>query len=72
MVAQGSSDRLDVEVRALRAELQMVRAEQQQMAAAVRELVTTFRTLAQHLGIAAEPYVRKDEPPRDRDIPGFG
>jgi len=64
--------RWEVELRNLREELQQLRAEQREMAQAVRQLVQTFRTLAAHLGIAAEPYVRKgNEPPSDRDLPGF-
>jgi len=46
--------------------------EQRQMSAAVQELVTTFRNLAVHLGIAAEPYVRKGGASTGRDLPGFG
>ena len=67
-----SSDRWEVELAAVREELQRMHAEQKQMATAIQELVTTFRTLATHLGIASEPYVRKGEAPRERDIPGFG
>ena len=52
-------------------ELQQMRAEQREMAAAIQELVTTFRTLATHLGIASEPYVRKGDPRDGRDLPGF-
>lgn len=48
-----------------------MRAEQREMATAIQELVTTFRTLAAHLGIAAEPYVRKGDPGTGRDVPGF-
>jgi hypothetical protein len=59
-------------MRALREELGRLRAEQREMATAIQELVTTFRTLATHLGIAAEPYVRKGEASKGRDIPGFG
>lgn len=49
-----------------------MREEQRQMATAIQELVTTFRTLAVHLGIAAEPYVRKGQASSGRDVPGFG
>lgn len=56
---------------ALREELRQMRTEQREMAAAIQELVTAFRTIATHLGIAAEPYVRKGESPKGRDIPGF-
>jgi len=42
------------------------------MAEAIRQLVQTFRTLAAHLGISGEPYVRKDgDRTSDRDLPGF-
>lgn len=69
-----SSDeaRWEVELRSLREELQKLRAEQHEMAQSIGQLVQTFRTLATHLGIASEPYVRKGgEPPSDRDLPGF-
>jgi len=49
-----------------------MRTEQREMAAAIQDLVTTFRMLAAHLGIAAEPYVRKDGAAAGPDIPGFG
>jgi len=72
-VTVGSDEaRWEVELRNLREELAQLRAEQRQMAQAVHQLVQTFRTLAAHLGIAAEPYVRKEnEPPSNRDLPGF-
>jgi hypothetical protein len=64
--------RWEVELRNLREELKQIRSEQKEMAEAVRQLVQTFRTLAAHLGIAGEPYVRKDaDTDRDRDLPGF-
>lgn len=64
--------RWEVELRSLREELRELRAEQREMAEAVRQLVQTFRTLAAHLGIAAEPYVKKgSDPSADRDLPGF-
>ena len=64
--------RWEVELRKLREELQKLRAEQQEMAKAVHQLAQTFRTLAAHLGIAAEPYVRKEgDSTSDRDLPGF-
>lgn len=64
-------ERWEVELLAVREQLSQMRAEQRQMAAAIQELVRTFRALATHLGIAAEPYVRKDDPARQRDLPGF-
>lgn len=67
-----NEDRWEAELRALREELQRLRAEQQEMAKAIDQLVTTFRTLATHLGIAAEPYVGKGgKRESDRDLPGF-
>jgi hypothetical protein len=66
------SARWEAELRSLREELAQLRAEQKEMAEAVRQLVQTFRTLAAHLGIAGEPYVRKDsDRSGDRDLPGF-
>lgn len=72
MTGPQPSDRWELELRALREELERMRADQREMATSIQELVRTFRTLATHLGIAAEPYVRKGEPPRGSDIPGFG
>jgi hypothetical protein len=63
--------RWEIELRSLREELRQLRAEQKEMAQAVHQLVQTFRTLAAHLGIAAEPYVRKESDSSDRDLPGF-
>lgn len=71
MSDHGGPERWEAELRALREELARLRAEQREMAGAIQELVSTFRTVATHLGIAAEPYVRKGEPARDRDVPGF-
>jgi hypothetical protein len=66
------SARWEVELRNLRQELAQLRAEQKEMAEAVRQLVQTFRALATHLGIASEPYVRKDsDRSSDRDLRGF-
>jgi hypothetical protein len=53
----------------LRQELAELRREQREMAKSIDQLVTTFRSLATHLGIAAEPYVQKGE--KQRDLPGF-
>jgi hypothetical protein len=71
MASSMNGDRWEIELRSLREELQQLREEQREMAKAIGELVTTFRTLATHLGIAAEPYVRKGKPEGDRDLPGF-
>lgn len=64
--------RWEVELRNLRQELEKLRAEQKEMAQSIAQLVQTFRILAAHLGIAGEPYVRKDgDRSPDRDLPGF-
>ncbi len=66
-----TGDRWEVELRELRNELKELRNEQRQMAQSIDQLVTTFRSLATHLGIAAEPYRGKEKPSKDRDLPGF-
>jgi len=72
MTVGSDEARWEVELRSLREELEKMREEQREMAQAISQLLQTFRTLAAHLGIAAEPYVRKgSEPPADRDLPGF-
>ena len=73
MTVGSDEARWEVELRNLREELKQLRAEQREMAQAVHQLANTFRMLAAHLGIAAEPYVRKgSETATDRDLPGFG
>ena len=71
MTLPQNGDRWEAELRALREELRELRAEQREMAQAINQLVTTFRSLATHLGIAAEPYGRKGERSAQRDLPGF-
>lgn len=72
MTVGSDEARWEVELRNLREELQQLRAEQKEMAQAIHQLVQTFRTLATHLGIAAEPYVRKETGnSSDRDLRGF-
>jgi len=65
-------DRWEIELRLLREELQQLRNEQREMAKAIDQLVTTFRLLATHLGIAAEPYGKGGTASNHRDVPGFG
>ena len=72
MSLSSEGDRWEIELRALKEELRELRAEQREMAKAIDQLVTTFRLLATHLGIAAEPYVRKGSSGSGRDLPGFG
>jgi hypothetical protein len=63
--------RWEAELRALREELTLLRSEQLQLARSIDQLTATFRALAIHLGIAAEPYPKtRDEP--HREVPGFG
>jgi len=74
MVDNAASDPVELELASIRQQLAELRAEQQEMKQAIEELVRTFRSLAMHLGIAAEPY-RKGGSAADRgkgsDIPGF-
>jgi uncharacterized protein YlxW (UPF0749 family) len=72
MTTQSPSERWEAELKALQEELRRMRSEQHEMAVAIQDLVTTFRMLAAHLGIAGEPYVRKDDSAGGHDIPGFG
>jgi hypothetical protein len=60
------------EFEALRRELAEMRAEQRELAKAVDQLSQTFRSVAIHLGIASEPYRKRSETERERDLPGFG
>lgn len=59
-----------MELAELRREISEVRALQVETAKAVDELLRTFRQLATHLGIAAEPYRAREKGDR-RDLPGF-
>jgi chromosome segregation ATPase len=61
----------EAELRALRQELRELKAQQEAMAQAINQLVTTFRSLATHLGIAAEPYQPKGTDTRKSDLSGF-
>jgi prefoldin subunit 5 len=70
--ASSSGDRWEAELRMLRQELSELRAEQREIARAVNQMATTFRTLATHLGIASEPYARKDGRESQSNLPGFG
>lgn len=60
------------EVRALRQEVAALRNEQRELLKAVEEMSRVFRSLALQLGIASEPYRRKDDEERKKEIPGFG
>ena len=72
MTLGSDETRWEVELRSLREELQKMRNEQRELTEAVNQLAQTFRTLAAHLGIASEPYVRKGrDAASDRDLPGF-
>jgi hypothetical protein len=70
-MANLSGDDLTMEVKALRAELAAMRAEQRAMAQAIDQMTQTFRALATHLGIAAEPYKRGSGTSDHRDTPWF-
>ncbi|MGP8078682.1 MAG: hypothetical protein ACLQD8_06515 [Thermoplasmata archaeon] len=72
MTASSTEEHWEAELRMLRQELAELRAEQQELVRAVNQLATTFRTLATHLGIAAEPYERKEARDSRQSLPGFG
>lgn len=72
MPEAGESGRWLGELGALRQELGEMRREQRELARAVGELTETFRNLAMHLGVAAEPYKKGSAEPKGREIPGFG
>jgi hypothetical protein len=59
-------------LRGVREELAQLRAEQRELARSIEQLTQTFRALATHLGIAAEPYVKPSGSARSKEIPGFG
>ncbi|MFY9717155.1 MAG: hypothetical protein WAK40_04400 [Thermoplasmata archaeon] len=71
MSASSSENHWEAELRMLRQELAELRAEQQELVRAVNQLATTFRTLATHLGIASEPYNRKETRDARSNPPGF-
>lgn len=71
MAESGGAERWLGELTALRRELAELREEQRELARAVGELTQTFRSLATHLGVAAEPYKGAPRDRRDRDAPGF-
>jgi hypothetical protein len=68
---EAEGDRLLAEIASLRQAVEELRADQRALSAAVEQLTTTFRSLAIHLGIAAEPYKSGREEPRERNLPGF-
>jgi prefoldin subunit 5 len=72
MGASSSEPHWEAELRMLRQELSELRTEQQELIRSVNQLATTFRTLATHLGIAAEPYNRKEARDSQQNLPGFG
>jgi prefoldin subunit 5 len=72
VTASSSEHHWEAELRSLRQELAELRAEQQELVRAVNQLATTFKTLATHLGIAAEPYNRKESRDAQANLPGFG
>ncbi len=72
MASEGSGSGIGTsEIVALRQEIRELREEQKAMAEAINQLVATFRMIATHLGIAAEPYVRAETRQRRDEPPGF-
>ena len=51
----------EAEIRMLRKEIEELRNGQRELANSIQQLVVTFRSLAAHLGIAAEPVRREEE-----------
>ena len=65
---------VEAEIRALREEMRQMHEEQRELVRAVEQLTQTFRNLAVHLGIAAEPYTKTakgNKAKADHEIPGF-
>lgn len=65
---------MESEIRAFREEMRQMREEQRELVRAVEQLTQTFRNLAVHLGIAAEPYAKSGKGEKgktDHEIPGF-
>jgi hypothetical protein len=63
--------RLRAELESLRRELAEMRAEQRVLAQMIDQMHQTFRQIAIQLGIGAEPYRKKEDPSKQRDLPGF-
>jgi hypothetical protein len=72
MAEAGGPERWLGELTALRREIAEMRTEQEKLARSVLELTQTFRALAMHLGVAAEPYQKGKGQAREREVPGFG
>lgn len=64
-------ERVETMLSELREAIAQLRAEQRELARAVEQLTQTFRSLATHLGIAAEPYVKAGREGKSKEIPGF-
>lgn len=62
--------RWEAELHALRQELTELRNEQKELARAIAQLVQTFQALATHMGIASEPYSKKNSSSKT-DLQGF-
>ena len=67
----GALGAVGAEQRTMREELQALRAEQRELARSVDQLAQTCRSLATHLGIAAEPYRPTSKGGRPMDSSGF-
>jgi predicted nucleic acid-binding Zn-ribbon protein len=71
MGESGTANSLESALKALRTELGELREEQRALAKSVEDLAQTFRALATHLGIAAEPYSPSGRAGKGKEIPGF-
>jgi hypothetical protein len=71
MGEEAVSSNIDAGLKALTDEVRALRTEQRELARAVDQLTQTFRSLAVHLGIVAEPYTGNKSSGRPKDLPGF-
>jgi prefoldin subunit 5 len=71
MPEQVDLDRILTEINALRQELGEVQKAQAELGRAMEQMTSTFRAIATHLGIAAEPYRTRSASRREEGPPGF-
>ncbi|MCI4322600.1 MAG: hypothetical protein L3K03_01010 [Thermoplasmata archaeon] len=71
MPEQVDLDRILAEINALRQEIGEMQKAQAELGRAMEQMTLTFRAIATHLGIAAEPYRTRSATRRDEGPPGF-
>jgi prefoldin subunit 5 len=72
MPEQVDLDRILTEINALRQDIAQMQQAQAELGRAMQEMTQTFRAIATHLGIAAEPYRTRSASRREEGPPGFG